>query len=300
MPLVPMRSLLEQALSRHYAVGYFESWNLESLLSVIHAAEKMKSPVIIGFGGIFLGNPERSYAENILHYGALGQIVAQESAVPVALLLNETNQVALLIRGLKAGFNAIMYQDPAKSFEETISINQYLVRTAHYLGAAVEAEVGELPHADIANRTVCGGSQTDPDQASFFVRQTGIDALAVAVGNVHLQENEKSPLNFGLIERILGQVRIPLVLHGGTGIAADDLKEAIRLGVCKVNVGTSLKRTCLNYLRDRLGREEFSHINPHQLIGQGGPDDLFTGARDLMTEEITRYIQVFGSEGMAD
>jgi len=299
MPLVPMRSILEHARTRHYAVGYFESWNMESILSVIDAAERTASPVIIGFGGMFLGNPQRAATENIAHYGALGRAVAEASSVPTSLLLNEADQVSMLIKSLNSGFNAVMYQDPAASFMDTVATTRYLTRTAHYLGADVEAEVGELPHANIATDSVHGGSLTDPEQAAYFVEQTGIDALAVAIGNVHLLENGKSSLNFDLVEQIKRLVSIPLVLHGGTGICEEDIKHAIDLGMCKINVGTSLKRTCLKYMQQYLDENDLMKTDPHDVVGRGGPKDILTGAREAMSEEVVCYIKIFGCENQA-
>ena len=116
MALVTMKSLMNHALENKYAVGYFESWNLEAVLSVIDAAERINSPIIIGFSGNFLGNDERRIAENIYHYGSLGKAIAEHSEVPTAFLLNEADKVSMLINGLKAGFNAIMHQDPKCSF----------------------------------------------------------------------------------------------------------------------------------------------------------------------------------------
>ena len=200
MPLVTMRSLMKHALDNQYAVGYFEAWNMESLLAVIDAAEQTSSPVIIGFGGQFLGSKKRKVKENIFHYGSLGQSIANHSKVPVALLLNEAQEVSMLLAGLKSGFNAIMLEGNGISPKEFIEINKYLVKTAHYFGADVEAEVGKLPDSDIATNTVTGGKKTDVDEAISFVRETGVDALAVAVGNVHLLENKKATLDFELLK----------------------------------------------------------------------------------------------------
>ena len=299
MPLVPMNRLLEHARARHYAVGYFESWNLESLLSVVDAAERTRSPVIIGFGGLFLGNPERRVKENIYHYGALGRAVAERATVPVGLLLNEADQVAMLEDGLKAGFNGVMHQDPACSFEDAVRINRDLVKLAHGFGATVEAEVGELPCSDVATGTQSAGEPTDPERAVWFIEQTGIDALAVAVGNVHLLEGRKSSLDFDLLRRIQTRTDVALVLHGGTGIAEDDLKEAIRLGVCKVNVGTSLKRTFLKSIVRYVEQNDMLGTDPHDIVGRGGNSDMLCGAREAMTEEVVRYIRIFGCGGQA-
>ena len=298
MALYPMRTLLAHAERNRYAVGYFESWNLESLLSVVDAAERTNSPVIIGFSGIFLSNAERAVAENIAHYGALGLAAAQNTKVPVALLLNEADNMPVLIKGLRSGFNAVMYQKPGEDAAETLAHTAYLCRTAHYLGADVESEVGELPMSDIAAGALHAGEPTDPEQAAFFIEQTGIDALAISAGNVHLLEGGKSGLDFDLIRRLRQKVQIPLVLHGGTGIGSDALREAIALGVSKVNVGTVLKRVYINTLQACLNKD-LSAVDPHDVVGKGGAPDILAQARAQMAHCIEGFFQDFGCIGQA-
>jgi ketose-bisphosphate aldolase len=300
MALVSMKRLMDHALRNKYAVGYFEAWNMESILAVVDAAERMNSPVIIGFGGQFIGSEKRNVRENIRHYGALGKAIAEEASVPVALLLNEAHFIELLIQGMYCGFNAIMYEAHDLAFEEFIAINRYLVQTAHYVGASVEAEIGQLPDADIASNTITQGQMTDPDQAAYFVKHTGIDALAVSVGNVHLLESAKASLDFDLIKRLRKNIPVPLVLHGGTGIDDDDLRHAVSLGMCKVNVGTILKRVYINYISDYLGNHDVAHMDPHNVIGRGGEADMLCGARAAVAEQVKQFIKVIGSENKAD
>lgn len=300
MSLVSMKSLMRHALLHKYAVGYFEAWNLESVLAVVDAAEATASPVIIGFNGMFLGNGQRKVEENIYHYGALGKAIAENAKVPAAFLLNEAFDVGLLVRGLKAGFNAVMYQNPEDSFDRMLEVNKYLVKTAHYCGADVEAEVGELPTADISANTLSKGEMTDPDQAAYFVEQTGIDALAVSVGNVHLQEGRKSDLDFELIKTLRSKIDAPLVLHGGTGISPESLKEAIGLGMCKINVGTVLKRVYINAIASYLKENDTGSVDPHEVVGKGGRPDMLCKARSAVSDEVARFIGVFGSEGKAN
>jgi fructose/tagatose bisphosphate aldolase len=219
--------------------------------------------------------------------------------VPVALLLNEAHEISMLINGLIAGFNAIMYEDHTMSIKEFTEVNRYLARTAHYCGAVVEAEIGELPNADIATGTVSKGTMTDPDEAVWFVSETGIDALAVAVGNVHLLENRKSDLDFDLISLLRKKVSVPLVLHGGTGISSENLKEAIRLGMCKVNVGTVMKRAFLNTVQGYLKDHDVAKMDPHDVVGRGGEMDMLSASREAITAEVIRYMKIFGCENKA-
>ena len=294
-----MNHLLRHALENRYAIGYFESWNSESVLAVVDAAEQAESPVIIGFNGTFLGNPARRVAENVYHYGGLCKAIAEQATVPIALLLNEADRVRILIQALQAGFNGIMYVDEHAAFEETIAVTKYLVQTAHYCGAYVEGEVGALPNADIATQTLSAGELTDPEQAAIFVAQTGVDGLAVSVGNVHLLEGRKAKLDFDLIRTLRQKIPVPLVLHGATGIADEDLREAITLGMCKINVGTAFKRIYLNALQTYLREHEVDRLNPHEVIGSGGELDLLSHARKLIADEVIRYMQLFGSAGQA-
>lgn len=290
---------MNHALANNYAVGYFEAWNMESILAVLDAAEQTLSPVIIGFGGQFLGSKKRKIKENIFHYGSLAKAIADHSRVPVAVLLNEAHEVSLLINGLRSGFNAIMFEAHDMPIDEFIDINKYLVKTAHYFGADVEAEVGKLPDSDISTGNINDGKKTDVEEAIYFVKETGVDALAVSVGNVHLLEDKKVGLDFELIENLREKIKVPLVLHGGTGILCEDLKEAIKLGMCKVNVGTVLKRVYLDYINGYMGEHNLSKMDPHNIIGRGGSEDMLCGAREAITIEVKKFMKILGCEKKA-
>ncbi len=290
-----MTVLLRHARERGYAVGYFESWNLESLLAVKDAAEEARSPVIIGFNGGFLGNRKRKHAENIHIYGRLGRTVAEQASVPVSFILNEAVDTTLLYEGLKAGFNVVMHDHEGCSPEEAIRINADLVREAHKAGAEVEAEIGELPTAQVGGSLLSSGSKTDPDEAVRFVRATGVDALAVAVGNVHVLEGRKSKLDFELLAELLRTVPVPLVLHGGTGIDPEELKKAIRAGVCKINVGTVLRRRFIDSLKGFLSLNDVDRLDPGEVTSTGGPHDMLVAARAAVAAEVVALMKVFGS-----
>jgi fructose/tagatose bisphosphate aldolase len=140
---------------------------------------------------------------------------------------------------------------------------------------------------------------TDPERAAFFVEQTGVDGLAVSVGNVHLLEGRKAKLDFDLIKTLRKKISIPLVLHGATGIADEELQEAITLGMCKINVGTVFKRIYLNAIKTYLRDHDVETMNPHDVVGKGGHLDLLSNAREMITAEVIRLIRLFGSEGKA-
>jgi len=299
MPLVPMSRLLRHARAHKYAVGYFEAWNLESILAVKDAAEQADSPVILGFNGGFLGCSRRRVQENIFHYGALGRAIAEQARVPAALILNEATEVPLLLQALQAGFNVIMHDHQGCSLEQSLAINQELVRAAHATGAEVEAEIGELPSHDLQTDRSSRGEKTDPEAAADFVRRTGVDALAVAVGNVHMLEGCKAALDLDLIRTLCRRIEVPLVLHGGTGIETGALAEAIRLGIAKVNVGTVLRRTFLLALERYFRAHEAARADPNEATSTGGREDLLAGARHAITEEVLKLMKVFRAAGMA-
>jgi fructose-bisphosphate aldolase class II len=293
-----MTRLLRHALQHGYAVGYFEAWNLESLLAVKDAAETARSPVIVGFNGGFLGNPQRRVRENIFVYGRLGRTVAEQAAVPMSLILNESPDTSFLLEALRAGFNTIMHDHEGCSIAEATRINSSLVTAAHATAAEVEAEIGELPMAEIGGGA-SRGSMTNPEEAARFVDETGVDALAVAIGNVHVLEGRKSRLDFNLLDELRRKIRVPLVLHGGTGIDPDDLRKAIKGGICKVNVGTTLRRTFINSLKGYFLTHEVDRLDPGAVTSVGGHQDMLAAARADVAAEVERLMRLFGSDNKA-
>ena len=298
--LYSMKQLLRNAEAQKYAVGYFEAFNMDAMLACLDAAEKTKSPIIIGFGGQFISSPKRNAKEDIYHYGALAKVAAERASVPVAVLLNEADQIDMIYQGMNAGFNAVMYQKADEDPADTLRITADICRIAHHFGIDVESEVGELPTADISTGTQSAGCNTDLEVAKNFVQATGIDALAVAIGNVHLLEGKKAALDFELLERLHREIDIPLVLHGGTGVAPDEMRKAIELGISKVNVGTVLKREYINAIRPFYLEKNLDTIDTHKTIGWGGEDDMISVGRQAIADKICEFIDLFGCAGKAD
>lgn len=300
MSFIGMNTLLKHAQENKYAVGYFESWNLESMQSVVIAAENAKSPVIIGVGGSFIGNRQRKYKESLEVYAAMANTLARNASVPIATILNEADDISLVYQGIKHGFSAVMYQNEQDRYERIIQINQALVPIAHACGVSVEVEIDNLPVANIATGEQTECVYTDPDKAADFVNRTGIDALAVAVGNVHLLEDRKAQLDLDLVSRLRNRISIPLVLHGGTGADPDNIREAVHRGIAKINVGTVLKRVYLNAIQDYLKVSQIKNTDPHEIIGKGGSRDMLMYARDAMIDSILAFIRLIGSENKAN
>lgn len=299
MALYKTSELLANAKKNNYAVGYFESWDMESLHAVANAAEMLKSPVILGFSGNFLSNPKRKIKENINEYAVLVKSVAENIKIPCSAMLNESPDLDFLIDGAKAGFNTIMYQNDNDTYEKQVEINKNLVKAAHSIGAEVEAELGSLPMSHIETGELTSGKMTDPETAAEFVRLTGIDFLAISCGNVHLLETGNADIDCGIIKSIAEKTNIPLALHGGTGISSENIRAAISAGINKINIGTAMKRVYINAYREKLSIENLDKTDPHELIGGGGERDIIIYARDTVTKKVCDYMKMFGSEKMA-
>ncbi|MBE0689871.1 MAG: class II fructose-bisphosphate aldolase, partial [Anaerolineae bacterium] len=262
MPLLPISQMMQKAMHQGYAVGYFESWNIESLYGVIDAAEQSRSPIIIGFNGEFLSEPKRIAEERLSWYGALGRAAAVSASVPVGFIFNECSDDGWVRRAVTAGFNLVM---PVPAHGETDAAYTDRVRAmvefAHAHQVAVESELGTLPFGGQE-----GGSTTDPRQAAEFVAATGTDLLAISVGNIHVLLHGAKALDLGRVAALREVMDVPFVLHGGTGIDKESIKAAIALGVTKVNYGTFIKQHYLDVMRAALAVPE---TNPHKLLGLG-------------------------------
>ena len=297
MPLEAIVPMMQRAASGGYAVGYFESWNLESLQGVVDAAEQTRSPIILGFNGAFLSG-ERAAPERLALYAAVGRAAAESSLVPCGLIFNECPSDDWVKEAIAAGFNLVMLADPAAPPANYVARVAEITRLAHARGIAVEGELGELPcGAATDGGTPEGGTTTDPAAAADFVAKTGIDLLAVSVGNVHIQTRGQSGLDLVLLESIHRRVAVPLVLHGGTGIAAESLRAAIALGVAKVNFGTYLKHRYLKAVRAALGHDA---LDPHRLLGMGGPEDALVAGRRAVRDAVLERIELLGCRGKAE
>jgi ketose-bisphosphate aldolase len=295
MSLWPISELIHRARKQRYALGYFESWNLESLQGVLDAAEMTGSPIIIGFNGDFLSRPGRKLTERIRYYAELGKAGAADAAVPCGLIFNECPNDEWVRNAVLAGFNLVMPADPNASYEDYRVRVTALTEFAHQHGAAVEAEVGRLPVGESGFRN--GNSLTDPELAARFVQDTQVDLLAVSVGNVHVLTKGELDLDLKRLSQISERVNRPLVLHGGTGITANSIRESIKLGVTKVNYGTYLKQRYLAALRSSVTA---GVDNPHQLFGMGDEHDVMMAGRLAVRDAVLERIELLGCCGKAN
>ncbi len=285
MPLAPLSRLLAQARERRSALTYCESWNLESLQAVIEAGEECRTPVIAGFNGGFLRHHGRRAPEDLSWYASF-RTALDRACIPVAFLLNESDDLDQMRDAIELGFNAVMPDNEGFAAEDYVAIIRKVVAFAHPRDVWVEAQLGVLPSGSGSGGAGC---VTDPEAAARFVDETGIDALAVSVGNVHILTEGKARLNLEALAAVANRVEVPLVLHGGTGIIDTDLKEAVRIGVAKVNFGTGLKQAYLAAVRDAVERYT-PPMSPHSYLGKGGPKDILTTGREAVKAEAKRLI----------
>lgn len=294
MPLKPVLELLNAARDGGYAVGYFESWSLESLQGVVDAAEESESPMIIGFNGEFMSHPDRSAKERVGWYAALSRAAAESSCAPLGLIFNECARDDWIRDAIDAGFSQVMLDDPGADYDNLVQRLRVLADYAHARGAAIEGGLDELPRGASGTVDPGSGATTDPAAAARFVEQTTIDILSISVGNVHVLINGQRELDVAAVESIRNKVDVHLDLHGGSGIPAESLRAVIPLGVTKVCYGTYIKQRYLDTVRKALGHDE---PNPHRLLGMGGRDDVLVAGRHAVRDAVLERIDVLGCSG---
>jgi len=233
MKFVPMLKLLQRAVSEGYGVPSFCVWNAESIEVVLRVAAESKAPVILmnGPGEFGLLSPR--------DLGVVAHALAERFGVTAALHLDHGNSIAMVEDCLAAKYTSVMLDYSTRPWQENIEALRRVVALAHPQGVTVEGELGVVGQADQVS--VEGGKQstlTDPDMAADFVKKTGIDALAVSIGNAHGLYTKLPQLDFERLAKLQEATRIPLVLHGGSGTPEADLRRAISLGIAKVNVAT--------------------------------------------------------------
>lgn len=284
MPLVNVDTLLTQAEEGGYAVGAFNCNNMEIVQAIINAAEAERSPVII------------QASQGAIKYAGLPFIVslvrtaADQSTVPVALHLDHGTSFEQVIQCIGHGFTSVMIDWSKHSLEDNIDVTSQILKVANPLGVSVEAELGKIGGTeDDVTVTDREASYTDPDEAAYFVQETGIRSLAVAIGTAHGQYKGEPKLDFDRLTEIKKRVKIPIVLHGSSGVPDEALQEAIRLGVRKINIDTNLREAFTDGVREVLAKTP-NEIDPRKILGP---------ARERMQERVVEKIRIFGSNGKA-
>lgn len=298
MPLIPLPTLLADARAGGYALGYFESWDSYSFEAVLEAAEAEKAPVLVGFGATMLADDWLDH-RGIEFLGASGRALLEGCKAPVSFLLNETHTLEQALMGVNSGFNAVMIDSHRWPVPEAQEAVAKLVSVAHPAGVAVEAEFGSLPDFHYDGIDDSHAYLTEPREAADFAAVTGVDCLAVAVGNIHLMTTGTSMIDLPRLEAIRATVDLPLAIHGGTGFPPESIAAAIEAGVAKFNVGTRLKRNFLDAVLDRT-RSWTGRESVHDLVGSHKDTDILVAGKAAITESVQSFLRLYGSSGKAE
>jgi len=245
---LPLSELLSDAAARGYAVPSFCAWNAEAMDRVLRAAAECRAPVILmnGPGEFPLLRPEAM--------AAAARAVAAPYSVRAALHLDHGDSLALVEACLAAGYTSVMLDFSARPYAENAAALRQVARRAHPLGVTVEGEIGHVGRVDdITVEGAADSTLTVPAEAARYVAETGVDALAVSIGNAHGEYTRLPRLDFDRLAAIRKAVRVPLVLHGGSGTPEADVRRAISLGIAKINVATELTASVRGSLRSQWG-----------------------------------------------
>ena len=250
--LVTTKEMLLDAQAGHYAVGAFNVESLEFVMAVIKAAEDKKSPVIMQT------TPGTVKYANLDYFAAMCKVAADAASVPVAIHLDHGDGFDRCVQAMHAGYTSVMIDGSHVPFEDNIALTASVTKVAAPLGIPVEAELGKVGGKEDDGPAVEGENPyTDPDEAEEFVARTGCGSLAVGVGTAHGVYKGTPHIEQGILKEIRSRLEIPLVLHGTSGVPDDQVAEAIRNGICKVNYATELRqaftRGFMGYMADNPG-----------------------------------------------
>lgn len=279
--LVPLRDILADAHRRGYAVGAFNCLSTEHIMGAIQAAEQLRSPIILQVAEI-----QFPYAPLELMVPAFIE-AAQRATVPVAVHLDHGLSFETCIKALRLGCNSVMFDGASFPFEENVAQTSLVVRAAKAVGADIEAELGHVGDAqcsaDIENDIF-----TVADEAKTFIERTGVDALAIAIGNLHGKYIATPQLNITRLKEINSLCNTPLVLHGGSGTSEEDFKACAHNGVAKINVATALQIAATKAVENYLA----TSATPNYI-------DMKNVIVEATKESVSWHIRLFESDGKA-
>lgn len=284
MPLVSMNEFLPRAKAEKFAVGQFNLNNLEFAQAIVEAAMEEKSPFIFGV------------SEGALRYMgieftvALAEAAAKKSGLPIALHLDHGSSFEVAMKCIRAGFTSVMFDGSHYPFEENVRLTKEIVKAAHAMGVSVEGELGTIGGVeDDVNVDEADATLAKPEEAIRFYEETGVDALAIAVGTAHGMYTAEPNIRHDIIEEVSRAIPVPLVLHGGSGVPEDMIRKAIDHGIAKVNVNTENQVACTAAVREVLAKDD-KVIDPRKYL---------TPAKKAMVEVVRSKIRLFGSNNKA-
>lgn len=279
--LVNMRDLLHNAQRGNYAVGSFSVANMEMVLGVLKAAEELNAPVILQIAEVRL---KQSPLELI---GPLMVAAAKNAKTPVAVHFDHGKTKEKISQALELGFTSVMFDGSHLPLEENISQTLDIIKAARKHGAAVEAEIGCVGGSEDGSEDIAINC-TKPEDAVRFAEETGVDALAIAIGNAHGNYKSTPKLRFDILEECARLVSAPLVLHGGTGISPEDFVKCSKTGIKKINIATATF--------DSVENSVHTCYNENKIKGYY---DLQAAEVEGAYENAKRHILIFGTDNKA-
>lgn len=286
MALVTLKTMLDKAYQKGYAVGSFNVTDLTFLEAIIAAARRTASPVIISLAEVHFPFVT---IENIV---PVIKEMARRERFDLVLNLDHGVTIAAIERALANNFTSVMFDGSHLEFEENIRQTCEVVKMCHAWNVSVEAELGAIGGAEggglVGNADPA--KYTDVEQARVFVEKTGVDALAVAIGNSHGRYKGKPDLDFDRLRAIKDVTGIPLVLHGGSGISADDFHKAISLGISKINFYTGMADAAIQATTEYMSTIGERYNDYPLMINQ---------VKERVSEVVATQIEIFGSQGQA-
>lgn len=275
--LSPTISLLRAATDGTYGLGAFNVYNLEGVRAVLAAAETNRSPVILQIHPSALKQGGAALISLCL-------MAAQEASVPISVHLDHSRSKDEIRAALQAGLTSIMADGSHLPYDENVDFTREMVSLVHEHGGTVEAELGRLTGTeDDVTVQEYEANLTAPEQARGFIIETGADALAICIGNVHGRYRGSPRLDLDRLAAIRAAVSVPLVLHGASGLGESLVRRSIELGICKFNVNTEVRAAYLDALREGLGTHSTDLL------------DLLERAIDAMKDAVSAKLQLFGS-----
>ncbi|UXI02946.1 tagatose bisphosphate family class II aldolase [Photobacterium sp. TY1-4] len=282
MYLISSREMLKRAQQGGYAVPAFNIHNLETVQVVVETASELGSPVILA------GTPGTFDYAGTDYLISICKEAAQKHTIPLVLHLDHHEDISDIKTKVERGVRSVMIDGSHYSFEQNIDIVRHVVQHSNRFDASVEAELGRLGGQEDDLIVDSADAQlTDPASAAEFVRRTGIDSLAVAIGTAHGLYKSEPKLDFDRMAQIREVVDIPLVLHGASGIPEEMVQRCIALGACKVNVGTELKIAFADAVKHYFAEHPEAN-DPRKYIVPG---------KQAMKQVVIDKIRMCGSEG---
>lgn len=286
--ITSVKEILTKAKENGYAVGAFNVMNMETAQAVIFAAREMRSPVIVQ---ITEGTMEFAGGRAIFNLiKNIAEFYAPE--IPVGIHLDHGKSFEIIKRVIDIGITSVMYDGSRKKFTDNLMVTKEVVEFCHQKGVDVQAELGNVPYLGEIEMGEVNWEKymTDPGQVAAFVKETGIDALAVAIGNAHDFFKERKEPDLDRLEMINKNTGIPLVLHGASDWENGRVKEVIKRGICCFNIDTSIRLSFINSLTSAVEDRNAMSFDPRNLLGN---------VRKAIEGVIKEKIKIFGSDGKA-